>query len=144
MNLGTLGGKGTISGAVTVGTGSGSGANLAPGIKGPDSLAIANTLTFKADGTYNCDLSLGRAKADQVTANGVTIESGAQVNLLPKGFQTLPPGMVFTVINNTSANPISGTFADLADASIINATTGNKLKVSYEGGDGNDLTLTVQ
>src|SRR5205085_1990562 len=78
VNAGTLGGKGTISGAATVGTGTGSGAYLSPGVKGPDILTISNTLTFKADGSYKCDLSLGRAKADQVSANGVTIESGAQ------------------------------------------------------------------
>ena len=63
--------------------------------------------------------------------------------MLPKGFQTLTIGTVFTVINNTAATPISGTFANLEDGSTINATAGNKLQVSYEGGTGNDLTLTV-
>jgi hypothetical protein len=47
------------------------------------------------------------------------------------------------LINNTSPDPISGTFANLADGSILNVGR-NQLKVSYEGGDGNDLTLTVQ
>ena len=143
VNAGTLGGKGTIAGAVTVGTGTGSGAYFAPGTKGPDTLAISKALTFKADGSYKCDLSLGRAKTDQVSAKGVTIESGAQFVLSPKGVQTLTIGTVFTVINNTAATAISGTFANLADGSIISATAGNKLQVSYEGGDGNDLTLTV-
>lgn len=143
VNAGTLAGKGTISGAVTVGTGSGSGASLAPGTNGPDTLTISNPLTFKADGSYNCDLSLGRGKADQVNANGVTIESGAQFVFLPKGNQTLTIGTVFTVINNTATTPISGVFANLPDGSRLRAGGGNKLRVSYEGGDGNDLTLTV-
>lgn len=48
------------------------------------------------------------------------------------------------VLNNsgTAATPISGVFANLADGSTITAGS-NTLQVSYEGGDGNDLTLTV-
>ncbi len=51
-------------------------------------------------------------------------------------------GTVLTVINNTSANPIIGTFSNLADGAII-TVNGNNLQANYEGGDGNDLTLTV-
>src|SRR5450432_2047004 len=78
VNAGTLGGRGTIAGAVTVGTGSGTGAFLAPGAKGPDTLATSKILTFKADGSYKCQLSLAPARADQVCAKGVTIERGAR------------------------------------------------------------------
>ncbi len=92
-----LAGKGAISGAFTVGTGTG--AFLAPGVKRPDTLTMSKLVTFKADEIYQCDLSLGQAKADQVTANGVIIDSGARFVFLPKGFQTLAPGTVFTVIN---------------------------------------------
>jgi len=40
-------------------------------------------------------------------------------------------------------NAISGTFGNLADGSTLTAGR-NNLLVSYTGGDGNDLTLTVQ
>ena len=80
--------------------------------------------------------------ADQVTANGVTINSGAQFDLHPLGNRALTIGQVFTAIRNSSAAPISGTFANLADGSTI--TIGrNNFQADYEGGDGNDLTLTV-
>jgi hypothetical protein len=46
------------------------------------------------------------------------------------------------VISNTSANPISGTVSNLPDRGIV-AINGNNFQASYEGGDGNDLTLTV-
>jgi hypothetical protein len=70
-------------------------------------------------------------------ANGVTIASGAQFNLVAKVQGKLKAGTSFTVIT-----PISGTFANLADGAIL--TVGNtKLQASYEGGDGNDLTITV-
>jgi len=54
----------------------------------------------------------------------------------------LPVGTVFTAISNTSATPISGTFTNLPDGSTVFAG-GKNCQVSYEGGDGNDLTLTV-
>jgi hypothetical protein len=36
----------------------------------------------------------------------------------------------------------SGTFSNLVDGSTF-ASNGNNFQVNYEGGDGNDLTLTV-
>jgi len=49
---------------------------------------------------------------------------------------------LFTAISNSSSNAITGTFANLPDGSTF--TTGrNNYRVSYEGSDGNDLTLTV-
>jgi autotransporter-associated beta strand protein len=142
VNAGTFGGRSNIAGAVRIGSGTGTGAYLAPGIKGAGVLVIRNSLTFKADASYNCDLSLTQAKADEVIAKGVTIESGAQFALSAKGTQILPAGTVFTVIDNKSRQPISGSFANLPDNSTITAN-GNTLAVTYEGGDGNDLTLTV-
>jgi hypothetical protein len=46
------------------------------------------------------------------------------------------------VIDNTSGTPTAGTFANLADGSTF-TVNGNTFQASYEGGDGNDLTLTV-
>ena len=144
VNQGTLAGSGTISGAVTVGTGGGLGAFLAPG-KGASeatTLTIQSALTFKVDGIYTYKLNTKRAEADQVIANGVTIESGAQFSFVSVANRTLTPGTVFTAINNTSTDPITGTFANLPDDSTF--TVGNNTyQVDYQGGDGNDLTLTV-
>jgi hypothetical protein len=39
-------------------------------------------------------------------------------------------------------SPIAGTFSNLPDGAIV-TVNGNRLQASYEGGDGNDLTLTV-
>ena len=49
---------------------------------------------------------------------------------------------MLTLISNTSATPISGTFSNLPDGSIV-TINGNNFQASYSGGDGNDLTLTV-
>ena len=142
VNAGTLGGIGTISGAVTIGSGSGSGAFLAPGINRRASLTILSSLTFNADGVYNCRLNANTVMSGKVTTEGVTINSGARFFFVTRGNQPLPQGTVFTVINNSSPNPIAGTFANLPDGGII-TINGNNFQASYEGSDGNDLTLTV-
>ena len=61
---------------------------------------------------------------------------------MPNVHGSLTQGTVLTVISNTSANPISGAFSNLADGAIV-TVNGNNLQASYTGGDGNDLTLTV-
>ncbi len=143
VNAGTLAGRGTITGAVTVGSGSGGGAVLAPGegAARPARLSLESSLTLKGDATYRCRLNT-KKKADQVLANGVTIESGAQISFAVIGNRKLRPGKRAIVLSNTAATPIGGRFANLADGSTISAGP-NTLEVSYSGGDGNDLTLTV-
>ncbi len=104
-------------------------------------LTIQSALTFNSDATYNCGLNTKSVVADQLIANGVTIDD-AQFSLLGRGGLTLAPGTVLIVINNTAATPIAGTFANLPDDSTF-TTHGNNFQANYEGGDGNDLTLTV-
>ncbi len=144
VNAGILAGRGTIAGAVTVGTGGGAGAALAPGKAGgkTDTLTIQNTLTFRLDSSYNFELKTTVGTADRVVADGVTINSGALFSFIGLGTGTLTPGTVFTAISNTAATPIAGTFANLADGSTFTFGS-NTFQASYEGGDGNDLTLTV-
>jgi autotransporter-associated beta strand protein len=144
VNAGTLGGTGTIAGPVTIGTGSGAGGFLetSAGVVRPSSLSIQSALTFKADSTYTYNLNTKRAKADKVIANGVTIDPAAQFSFAVAGNKTLTAGKRFIVISNTAATPISGTFANLADGEAITGGS-NSFQASYEGGDGNDLTLTV-
>jgi autotransporter-associated beta strand protein len=145
VNGGELGGAGIIAGAVTVGTGNGSGAVLAPGyLLGaiPGALTIQSPLTFNGDGIYEMQVNSGSGIADEVIANGVTINSGAEFSFADLGGGTLTLGTVFTVINNTAATSIAGTFSNLPDGSTF-TSNGNTYQVNYEGGDGNDLTLTV-
>ena len=54
----------------------------------------------------------------------------------------LPTGAVFTVLQNISTNAIAGTFANLPDGSTITVGS-NIFQADYEGGNGNNLTLTV-
>ncbi|MBA3832285.1 MAG: hypothetical protein H0X34_10405 [Chthoniobacterales bacterium] len=145
VNAGILAGTGQISGAVTLGTGTGVGAVLSPGksVSKPGTLTVKNTLTFSSDSTYKCALDRVAMKATQVAAGGVKI-NGAQFVFADLRSGALTTGEVFTVVNNTSASPIIGRFTNLADGSTFTSTGGTTFLVSYEGGTGNDLTLTVQ
>lgn len=142
VTAGALSGKGEIAGPVTVGTGT-SAATLAPGGSKTGRLTIGKALTFNSLATYEVDLNSARISSDRVVALGVTINSGAQISLDDLGTGTLTTGTVFTIISNTAATPIAGTFSNLADGATI-IIGSNTYQVSYEGGDGNDLTLTVQ
>ncbi|PYL73021.1 MAG: hypothetical protein DMF26_15180 [Verrucomicrobia bacterium] len=146
VTAGTLGGAGVISGPVTIGSGSGATAFLAPsaGTNRKSTLTMQSSLTFQADGTYTCTFKARNTKArtDRINASGITINSGASINLLGTVQGQLQIGLAFTIISNTSADPIAGTFSNLPDGGIV-TINGNNLQASYEGGDGNDLTLTV-
>jgi autotransporter-associated beta strand protein len=152
VTRGKLGGTGIIAGTTTIGTGRGTGAFLDPaaatGTSQQAILTIQNALTFNADATYTCTFKAEqnrdrtRAKTGMVIANGVTINSGAMIELIGHITGALSQGFVLTLISNTSADPISGTFSNLPDGSIV-TINGNNFQANYEGGDGNDLTLTV-
>ena len=99
-------------------------------------------LSFNAGSTYTYAFKAkgNKAKTDKVIAN--RINSGASFNLSGTTKGNLTSGLVLTVISNTSASAIAGTFSNLADGAVV-TVNGNSFQASYEGGDGNDLTLTV-
>jgi hypothetical protein len=108
----------------------------------PTAILIRRKLILNADATYTCTVNSKFLIANKVVAKGVAI-NGAQFILSDTGSEILAPGTVFTAISNSAATPIAGTFTNLADGSSI--TVGNNtFQANYEGGDGNDLTLTVQ
>ena len=86
---------------------------------------------------------------DQVIVQGnVTLDNGAtpptqgilQLSLV-NGFQP-KVGQTFEIINNQGSQPVTDTFAGLPEGSTIKLS-GNVYKITYKGGDGNDVVLTV-
>jgi autotransporter-associated beta strand protein len=144
VNAGTLSGLGIIGGAVNVGTGTGTGAVILAGNSStaPGILTVNGAVTLNADSSYVCVLNRRTPTMGEITALGVTINSGASFVFVDVGNTALTVGTVFTVINNTSANPIFGTFSNLANGAVF-TSHGNSFQASYTGGTGNDLTLTV-
>lgn len=144
VNAGTLGGGGVVGGAATIGDGIGTDAFLSPSeeVNVRKTLAIRGLLTVQGDASYLYRLDTTLSRGDSVAANGVTIKSNAVFSLIDTGGGVLLAGTVFTAIRNGAETPIAGTFGNLADGSTI-VVGNNSYLVSYEGGDGNDLTLTV-
>jgi autotransporter-associated beta strand protein len=144
VDSGILAGPGTIAGAVTIGDGVAT-AYFAPskGTTSTTTSTIQGALTFGADGSYSYKIKFGgNPTSDKVVAGGVTIDDGATFILQTAGTGAIAVGRVLTAISNTSADPITGTFSNLPDGGTLSAN-GQTFQASYEGGDGNDLTLTV-
>jgi hypothetical protein len=98
-------------------------------------------LTFASRSTYKWVLNRTTLTAGKITALGVSINN-ATLTFAPIGSGTVAHGTSFTVIDNISANPIIGTFANLPDGEIL-TSGGITVQANYHGGTGNDLTLTV-
>lgn len=131
-------GNGTL-GAVSV-------ARLSPGPSSAVNTSIQNGIGVLQTGNlsgndFDIDLNgtVAGVSHDQVVVNGTVSLSGSlnlSIGFIPA------PGQVFKIIDNDGADPVTGTFAGLPQGASV--TVGSfTLQVSYAGGDGNDVTLTV-
>ena len=148
VGYGLLGGIGIITGNVTLASPQNnfSGPLLTPGTaiypeNNVGTLTLGKKLKFGLRSFYVCLVDSAAGDSDLVVANSVTIDSTTSTLAL-SGNGTAPVGTVFTIIQSTGNAPISGTFMNLPDGGTIGAG-GNLFQANYEGGGGNDLTLTV-
>lgn len=133
----TLTGTGT-TGQVTVDTGG----NLFLG--SAISTLGAAALNLQADSAFNL-----RATADltysSISASSVTIDSGSELNLVTPGF--VPSGGdQFTIIDNTGASPVNGTFTAGPGWNVAPGTAlpeGTVLSTNFLG-SGHIATITYQ
>jgi hypothetical protein len=78
----------------------------------------------------------------RITVPGPVSLAGALSVVTPVPQLTSPIGTVFMIVEKTTAGPIAGTFDGLPEGATV-ASGNNTLVISYVGGDGNDVTLTV-
>lgn len=132
-------GNGTVQGAVTLADR----AKLAPGLS-PGCLATGD-LTFVAGTFY--EFEVGGATActeyDKTTVTGTVNLGNGTLNVVRYNEFKPVQGQSYTIIENDAADAVTGTFLDLAEGATF-AVDGYVLKISYVGGDGNDVVLTVQ
>ena len=92
-------------------------------------------------GTGN--IEVGQLSTDvSLTTNGFNA-AGLTLNLTLGSAPTL--GSHYKIVNNTSVNPITGTFTGIAQNSLFTAnynSTPYTFQANYNGGDGNDFVLT--
>jgi autotransporter-associated beta strand protein len=99
-----------------------------------DSLNISGNVTLSASMTLSFQYISDYSK---MKLNG-TLSLGGATLQVPEGNGTRRLGDVYTIISNASAVPTVGTFKGLPEGAVMN----DRWRVSYVGGDGNDVTLT--
>lgn len=142
VQAGTLSGRGTSSAALTLGTGSGAGATLAPGRAGVGTFTTTDATVLAADATLAWEFDGQGTAADKLVTNGLTLGNARLAVTNATGWAVPAAGTVYKLADNTSAAPVAGTFLNQAEGSTVTAGSIG-LRISYVGGDGNDVTLTV-
>ena len=111
----------------------------------PDSTGI---ITCSAIQNPNLTVTLngaspGSGYSQLRTSATISLSSSSSlvVNVPPNFVPTV--GQVFVIVNNTGNVPVIGVFPNLAEGAKVSLASGVEFVISYRGGDGNDITLTV-
>ncbi len=136
--LTTLAGRGSF---ITISTING---NVTPGDGGRGRLTFTRAVTLTNSSRLILELGQatnGGTTYDQLRCQNTVSLAGALTLTPVTGFNP-QAGEVFTLINKTSMGAVTGTFAGLPQDSFVQVG-GRTLQISYTGGDGNDVTLTL-
>jgi hypothetical protein len=136
----TISGTGTI-GAVTAN--SSASIQPGPGFGGGVGKLNSGSATFNANSYMYVTLNgtVPGVSHDQLSVTGtVSIDGSASMYTILGFTPTL--GQTFVVVENDGADPVVGTFSGLPEGATINLNA-NELQISYVGGSGNDIVLTV-
>ena len=134
---GVFGGNATVKSLSVAGI-------VAPG-NSPGKITVLNSFSMQGTGVYKAEI-LDKDHYDQIVAQSVQLSNGGnssklELVYLPGG--TIKKGDTFTIINNNGSAPVQGTFNGLPEGAEF-AVDGATFKISYVGGDGNDVVLTAQ
>jgi hypothetical protein len=132
VSTGTLALSGSLAGPLTV-----NGGTFAPqGLP-----ATASDFALNAGGTFQARVngSTAGTQYDQLAAGGMVTLAGPLDLVAGPG---LAAGASFRILNKTSAGPVSGTFSGKPESSVF-TEDGYPWIISYVGGDGNDVVLTL-
>lgn len=134
---GSIGGNTTIQSSGTLSPGSSAGNNTGTlTINGNLVMSAGSTLAAQINGTT------AGTQYDQVIINGTADVSGATL-AVTHGYAPTS-GDAYMLLVNDATDAVTGTFSGLAQGGSLTAG-GNRtvLTASYEGGTGNDVTLTA-
>ncbi len=76
----------------------------------------------------------------QIDVMGTVTLNGAPLRTYADG--TFVAGQTFTIVKNDGADPVNGTFEDLPEGTIVDGIS-SRFRISYIGGDGNDVVLAA-
>ena len=142
---GTLKGTGIVKNSLYVSNGGHVAPGNSPGCLTVGTLDLAGEYQFDLGGTDPCT-GYDQIKVTDTTAGdkSTTIET-ATATLTTSRYNNYTPkkGQVFIIIDNQGPDPVVGTFMGLPEGATF-TQNGIIFKISYVGGTGNDVTLTVQ
>lgn len=126
---------GTLSGNATIGKLEAKNGTVSASLLQSNDLSLSNTssLEITIRGTTP------GMEYNQINSHGTVTIGNASLNL--SGSFILPAGSELILVGNDGTDPISGTFKGVANNQIITIQGTNYL-LKYDGGDGNDITLT--
>ena len=136
---GTLGGNATTEILFALGV-------VSPGNNSPGKITVSETFALTNTSVYKAEI-LDKDHYDQIAIEA-TLQYGLELNGSRLDLTYLEGGVIkkgdtFTIIDNKTTYPMQGTFKDLPEGAEI--TVGGAIfKISYVGGDGNDVVLTAQ
>jgi autotransporter-associated beta strand protein len=133
---GTLGGTGTV-GPITA-TGGILNPGTSPGILNSGNVTLNSSTTFGVD----LEGTIAGTGYDQLKVAGtVNLATSTLIATVASGFDPAVGTQLKIIDNDGTADAIAGIFAGLPDNSILTAG-GELYRISYAGGDGNDVVLT--
>ena len=120
---------------------------VSPGNNSPGKITT-DSLNFGNYGVYKVKI-LDKDHYDQISADLGVILDGGSLDLTYLEGCVIKKGDTFTIIDNKGTGPVTGTtagmggtFKDLPEGAEI-TVSGVTFKISYVGGDGNDVVLTA-
>ena len=129
---GVFGGDATVKGLYVSGI-------VAPG-NSPGKITVLGDFSLENTGVYKAEI-LNKDHYDQIVAHDVYLNGSLDLTYLAGG--VIKKGDTFTIVSNNGTNPVQGTFKDLPEGAEV-TVSGATFKISYVGGDGNDVVLTAQ
>ena len=121
---------------------------ISPGNNSPGKITT-DSLNFGNSGVYKVKI-LDKDHYGQIVVDLGVILDGGSLDLTYLEGCVIKKGDTFTIIDNKGTSPVTGslagaegTFKDLPEGAEI-TVSGVTFKISYVGGDGNDIVLTAQ
>lgn len=114
---------------------------VSPGNSSPGKITISEYFDIEDGGVYKAKI-LNKDHYDQTSVEQSVNLNGGSLDLTYLEGGVIKKGDTFTIIDNKGTISVQGTFKDLPEGAEITAG-GVTFKISYVGGDGNDIVLTA-
>lgn len=132
---GTLKGTGTV-GILTIMPGAHLAPGMSPGCISSGNLTLSGTFDAELGGLTAC------TQYDLTNVTGTVDVTGGTLNVIRYNNMVPRLNNHFTIISNDASDAVTGTFTGLAQGASF-TSDGITYTISYTGGDGNDVVLTV-